>query len=101
MNIEELRNHCIAKPEVTESFPFYSGELRINLKCNPQKAIELREKYPAVLPGYHMNKQHWNGVDLNGSLPNSQIEEWIDHSYNMAVKGLKKAEREGLTGHKS
>lgn len=80
MNIEELREYCISKKDVTESFPFdettlvfkvrgkmfaltdLEGELSINLKCDPDLAIELREKYPAVQPGYHMNKKHWNTI---------------------------------------
>lgn len=104
MDIVELRDYCISKPDVTESFPFdedtlvfkvnekifaltnLSGNLTINLKCNPEKAIELREMYPAVEPGYHMNKQHWNTVRIDGSIPASLIKEWIDHSYSLVNK---------------
>lgn len=78
MNIEKLRDYCLAKPAVSEDFPFdettlvfkvvgkifaftdLEGELRINLKCDPERAISLREQYPAIMPGYHMNKKHWN-----------------------------------------
>ena len=103
MNIELLRDYCLAKVEVTESFPFnedtlvfkaggkifalanLDGELRINLKCQPQKALELRERYPAVIPGYHMNKVHWNTVVCDGSVPDNEILEWIDHSYDLVL----------------
>ncbi len=106
MNIEEFRNDCIAKKKVTEGFPFdrdtlcfkVMGKLfaltdvdlfeSVNLKCDPMKAIELREQYPAVLPGYHMNKKHWNRVMMEGSVPDSTLKEWIDHSYDLVVRGL-------------
>jgi predicted DNA-binding protein (MmcQ/YjbR family) len=99
MNIESLREYCISKKNVTESFPFgddtlvfktdgkifalvnLGGDLSINLKCEPSLALELRERYPAVTPGYHMNKTHWNTVNLDGSIPDREIFSWIDHSY--------------------
>lgn len=108
MNIEIIRKYCLAKPGVTEGFPF--GEdtlvfkvaskifllagldeipLRINLKSDPEKAIELREKYESVLPGYHMNKKHWNTVIIDGSVSRNELIEWIDDSYNLVVKNLK------------
>jgi len=108
MNIESYRDYCLAKPGVSESFPFDEEVLvfkvmdkifaltdvdtfaSINLKCDPDKAIELREEYPAVQPGYHMNKKHWNTVQMDGSLSDSFICELIDHSYNLVVKGLPK-----------
>ena len=114
MNIEELREYCISKKGTTESFPFdkttlvfkvinkmfalthIEGDLSINLKCNPEKAIELREEYPVVLPGYHMNKKHWNTVMLDGSISQHQIKKWIDHSYDLVVKTLPKKLREEL-----
>lgn len=65
-----------------------TGELSINLKCDPEKAIELREQYPAVQPGYHMSKLHWNTVYIDGSVPASLIYEWIDHSYDLIFKKL-------------
>lgn len=104
MNIVELRDYCISKPNVTESLPFdedtlvfkvngkmfaltnLTGDLTINLKCNPEKAVELREMYPAVEPGYHMNKQHWNTIRIDGSISESLIKEWIDNSYNLVNK---------------
>jgi predicted DNA-binding protein (MmcQ/YjbR family) len=107
MNIETLREFCIAKKGVTESFPFgddtlvfkadekifalvnLNGELSINLKCDPSLAIELRERYSSVIAGYHMNKKHWNTVMLDGTIPDKEILSWIDHSYNL-VSGKKK-----------
>ncbi len=109
MNIESYRDYCMAKKGVTESFPFDAGTLvfkvmgkmfaltsvdrfvSINLKCEPEKAIELREKYPGVKAGYHMNKKHWNTVNTDGSISDELLEEWIDHSYDLVVKGLTKA----------
>ena len=108
MNIEELRDYCIAKPGVTEGFPFDDHVLvfkvmnkmyaltnvtegtRVNLKCDPELAQQLRERYPEVQPGYHMNKQHWNTVHIDGSLSDGQLREWIDHSYELIVNSLPK-----------
>ena len=105
MDIETLREYCISKKDVTESFPFgddtlvfkasgkifalvnLDGNLSINLKCDPVLAIDLRERYSSVTPGYHMNKKHWNTVMLDGSIPDSEVFEWIDHSYNIVKKG--------------
>jgi predicted DNA-binding protein (MmcQ/YjbR family) len=101
MNIETLREYCINKPQATEGFPFgedtlvfkvkgkvfalanLDGDLSINLKCDPDYAIELREKYPSVTPGYHMNKKHWNTVILDGSVPDKEVFAWIDRSYDL------------------
>lgn len=115
MNIEEIREYCIAKPGVTESLPFNDTALvfkvmgkmfalldlsdnsrGLTLKCDPEIAIELREEYPEVMPAWHMNKQHWNSVDVEGSAPEKKIREWIDHSYKLVVQGLKKKDREAL-----
>ena len=115
MNIEEIREYCIAKPGVTEGFPFNDTALvfkvagkmfalldlsedsrGISLKCDPELAIELREQHPEVTPAWHFNKQHWNGVNLEGSISNSQLEVWIDHSYNIVVESLSKSKRETL-----
>jgi len=111
MNIEELREYCLSKKGVSESFPFdettlvfkvmdkmfvltdLEGELSINLKCDPDMANELREKYPAVLPGYHMNKEHWNTVMIDGSIPERLIREWIDHSYDLVIRQLPAGKR--------
>ena len=114
MNIESFRAYCLAKPGVTESFPFSEDALvfkvegkmfaltnvdlfeSINLKCDPEKAIDLRERYAAVIPGYHMNKKHWNTVKVDGSLSDALLKEWIDDSYNLVVAGLSKNRREAL-----
>jgi predicted DNA-binding protein (MmcQ/YjbR family) len=103
MNIEILREYCIGKEGVTESFPFgddtlvfkaggkifalvnLNGDLSINLKCDPVLAIELRERYPSVTPGYHMNKKHWNTILLDGSVPDKELLSWIDHSYKLII----------------
>lgn len=100
MNVESIREYCIKKKNVTESFPFgddtlvfktggkifalvnLDGELSINLKCEPSLALELRERYPSVTPGYHMNKKHWNTINLDGTIPDNEIFSWIDHSYD-------------------
>jgi len=115
MNIEEFRDYCLKKPGVTEEFPFGPETLvfkvvgkmfaltnidhfeSINLKCDPEKAVELREKYPFVRPGYHMNKKHWNTIMMNDLLNDQLIFEWIDDSYELVVDGLTKKDRERLT----
>jgi len=73
-----------------------SRPLQFNVKCDPEKAIELREQYSCVLPGYHMNKKHWNTVIVDGSVNRTLLNEWIDHSYELVVKGLSKAEQKKL-----
>lgn len=112
MNIEELREYCITKKGVTEGFPFdevtlvfkvggkmfaltnLDGEPSVNLKCDPEKAIELREHYAEIVPGYHMNKLHWNTVYMNGTLPENFLKELIDLSYNLILASLPRAKRE-------
>lgn len=115
MNIEELREYCLSLPNVEETFPFDqytlvfkvggkmfaltgldATELSINLKCDPEKAVELRERYPAVQPGYHMSKKHWNTVYIDGSVQRKQIEEWIKDSYRLVIASLPKKVREEL-----
>jgi len=104
MNIEALREYCIAKKNVSESFPFgddtlvfktagrifalvnLDGDLSINLKCDPSLAVELRERYSSVIPGYHMNKKHWNTVYIDGSVTDKEVYSWIDHSYDLVLK---------------
>lgn len=107
MNLESFRLYCLNKKNVTEEFPFgedtlvfkVSGKIfaitdietfeGINLKCDPEQAIQLREQYDAVQPGYHMNKKHWNTVAMDGSVSDKLVTEWIDHSYDLvAGKGL-------------
>ncbi len=114
MNIEDLREYCLRKNSVTESFPFdettlvfkvknkmfaltnTNGPLTINLKCDPEKAIELRERHTAVKLGYHMNKKLWNTVDIDGSIDTNLIKEWIDDSYKLIVEKLPKKDQSGL-----
>lgn len=69
------------------------GDLSINLKCDPEKAIDLREKYPCVQPGYHMNKTHWNSVFIDGSVSDKLIFGWIDHSYNLVADSLPRKDK--------
>lgn len=110
MNIETIREYILQKPSVTEGFPFgedtlvfkvkekifflaglESSPLQFNVKCDPDKAIELREEYPeTVLPGYHMNKKHWNTIIVDGRLTAKQLKEMIDHSYALVDKTTKK-----------
>lgn len=112
MNVEEIRNYCISKKAVTESFPFdnetlvfkvagkifallnLNGDLSINLKCDPEKAIELREQYTNVIPGYHMNKIHWNTVMVDDNINDKNLFQWIDESYHLIVNSLSKKQRE-------
>jgi len=114
MDIEGCREYCISKKGVTEELPFDNVALvfkvlgkmfaltdldqfeSINLKCDPNQALQLREKYPAVQPGYHMNKQHWNTVIMDGSITNPLIKQWIDDSYNLVVTKLPKPLQEEL-----
>lgn len=116
MNIEEFRDFCISKKGVTESFPFDEQTLvfkvmgkmfalsglehqpaKTNLKCDPERSIELREKYDGlIIPGFHMSKVHWNTVELEMNLPHELLLELIDHSYDLVVKGLTKKLKEEL-----
>jgi predicted DNA-binding protein (MmcQ/YjbR family) len=108
MNIETLREYCLLKPAAEETLPFgpdtlvfkvggkaflLTGldieQLRFNVKCDPDKAVELREEFSCVLPGYHMNKKHWNTIVVDGSVSSKQLKEWIDDSYNL-VKSKEK-----------
>ena len=75
-----------------------SEELRFNVKCDPDKALELREQFSCVLPGYHMNKKHWNTIIVDGSVSSKQLKEWIDHSYELVIKSLPKKIREQMNG---
>ena len=114
MNIEEFREYCLAKPATSESTPFDQNTLvfkvhnkmfcltgiqefaSINLKCDPEYAIQLREENEGVQPGYHMNKTHWNTVLIDGSVSDELIFELVDHSYDLVVRGLRKKVRESL-----
>lgn len=75
---------------------FDDQPLSFNLKCNPEKALELREQFPCVQPGYHMNKKHWNTVVADGSVTDRQLQEWIDHSYDLVVQSLSKTQKQQL-----
>lgn len=109
MNIEILREYCLSKPGVEECLPFgpytlvfkVAGKifllapldselLQFNVKCDPEKAIELREEFSSVIPGYHMNKKHWNTILVDGSVPTKKIKVWIDHSYELVSGKVKK-----------
>ena len=114
MNIETFREYCISKNGVSEEFPFDNQTLvfkvlgkmfaladvdlfeGINLKCDPVWAIELREKYIAIIPGFHMNKKHWNTVAMDGTIPDSFVMELIDHSYELVVANLPRSLKEHL-----
>ena len=114
MNIESLRNYCLSLKGVTESFPFGDDTLvfkitnkvfllaslaepcSFNVKCDPEKAIQLRESFSEVIPGYHMNKKHWNTVYYNGSLSDKQLIAMIDHSYELVLKSLPKKHQEEI-----
>ena len=119
MNIETFREYCLAKKGVTEELPFDPHTLvfkvmgkmfaltalermpaQVNLKCDPDHAIELREQYDSVQPGYHMSKKHWNTVMIEtGEVPENELRAFVDQSYDLVVKGLTKklkAELENL-----
>ena len=114
MDVEGFRNYCLSKKGVTEEFPFDQTTLvfkvmgkmfaltgldnipfSVNLKCDPDRAVELREYHPEITPGYHMSKKHWNTVNFSGSLATHMLYQLIDHSYDLVVQGLtKKAQKE-------
>ena len=114
MNIEDFREYCLSKNGVTEELPFGPEHLvfkvlgkifaitsvesfeSVNLKCDPEEAVALRERYDSVLPGYHMNKKHWNSVLMDGSIPDKLFLKWVDHSYEQVVKTLTKKQKEEL-----
>lgn len=112
--LDEFREYCLSKAGVTEDTPFGPDTLVfkvmnkifaitridtyefINLKCDPEKAIELREQWPGIKPGWHMNKQHWNSVNVDGSVPDALIKELTDISYQLIAAGLPNKVREEL-----
>ena len=111
MNIESFREFCLSKPGTSESFPFdentlvfkvagkmfaltdLADDFSINLKCDPEKCIELREHYDCVKPGYHMSKKHWYTILIDGSVDDKLLKEWIDLSYNLVVLSLSKSQK--------
>lgn len=114
-SLDNLRKYCATKAGSKEDFPFdqytlvfkvmnkmfaltniSQTKLTVNLKCEPEFAELLRGKYEAIIPGYHMNKKHWNTVTIDGSIPNNELLQLIDHSYDLVVSKLKKSDREKL-----
>jgi predicted DNA-binding protein (MmcQ/YjbR family) len=114
MTVDELQDYCAAKPGVSYDTPFgpevlvfrVMGKIfalapldaftSVNLKCDPERAIELRERYEGIVPGYHMNKKHWNTVDVTGAVPIKLVRELIDHSYDLVKASLPKKDRERI-----
>ena len=115
MNYQQARDYLLGLPEAREDFPFgpdvavmkvgdkmfatlalQEGSPRSNLKCDPDEALMLRDIFNGVIPGYHMNKRHWNTVLLDGTVPRGELERMIDNSYGLVVRGLKKAQRQAL-----
>lgn len=118
MTIQDYYDYCLSKPGVTEHFPFdedtlvfkvggkmfalsslsqwEKGEATINLKCDPERALELRAQYDAIQPGYHMSKVHWNTVGVDGDVPLPVVKELIDHSYGLVFNSLTKKVREEI-----
>ena len=117
MDLAKFREYCLSKANATESTPFgpdtlvfkVSGKMfalasldevpaRANLKCNPDLALELRDRYDQVSPGYHMNKKHWNTVEIGTGIPDAELRRMIDHSYELVVKSLPARKSSGRGG---
>ena len=115
MNFKGARDYLLARPEAYEDYPFGAevavmkiankmfatlvangGTPSMNLKCDPHEALILRDLFDSVKPGYHMNKRHWNTLVLDGSIPQGEIERMIENSFALVVKGLPRAQRQGL-----
>jgi predicted DNA-binding protein (MmcQ/YjbR family) len=107
MDLAQFREYCLSKPRATEGTPFgpdvlvfkVGGKMfalaaldevptTVNLKCDPDLALDLRDRYEQITPGYHMNKKHWNTIDIEGCIPDAELQRLIDHSYDLVVKGL-------------
>ncbi len=118
MDIAELREYCLAKKGTTEDYPFDETTLclrvggkifaitdvvklpfTVNLKCDPERAIELRERYSNIIPGYHMNKKLWNTVEPGGEVDDELMRQLIDHSYELIFASLKKKQRDEILGN--
>jgi predicted DNA-binding protein (MmcQ/YjbR family) len=116
MDLAQFRDYCLSKPCATESMPFgpdvlvfkVSGKMfalaaldeaptTVNLKCDPDLALDLRDRYEQVRPGYHMNKKHWNTIEIEGDIPNAELQKMIDHSYDLVAKKLRKPRAKGAT----
>jgi predicted DNA-binding protein (MmcQ/YjbR family) len=110
MDLAQFREYCLSKARATEGTPFGSDVLvfkvggkmfalaaldevpsRVNLKCEPDLALELRDRYEQVTPGYHMNKKHWNTVEIEGGIPDTELRKMIDHSYDLVASNLPKS----------
>jgi predicted DNA-binding protein (MmcQ/YjbR family) len=110
MDLAEFREYCLSKPDATEGTPFgpdvlvfkVSGKMfalatldevpaTVNLKCDPELALDLRDRYEQVRPGYHMNKKHWNTVEIESDIPDAELRKMIDHSYELVIKRLPKS----------
>jgi len=119
MDLAQFREYCLSKIAATESMPFGEGVLvfkvagkifalaaldeipaTVNLKCDPDLALELRDRYEQVQPGYHMNKRHWNTVEIDSGVPEAELRKMIEHSYDLVVRALPKAQRDQLTRQK-
>src|SRR4051794_5471642 len=117
MDLAEFREYCLGKAHVTEGTPFgedvlvfkVAGKIfalasldevppTANLKCDPDRALELRDRYEEVRPGYHMNKKHWNTVELTGNIPRAELRKMVDHSYELVLASLPRKEREKIAG---
>ena len=115
MNVEIYRDYCLSKKGVTEHFPFDETTLvfkvadkmfalsglehqptTVNLKCDPERSMELREEYIDIISGFHMSKKHWNTITIEGNIPHNVINELIDHSYDLVVKGMTKKRQKEL-----
>ena len=115
MDLMEMIDYCLSLPEAVEETPFGPDVLvykvcgkmfaatspddvpsRINLKCDPDKALDLRDKYEGIIPGFHMNKKHWNTILLDGEIPSELLKDLTKHSYDLVVASLKKADRERI-----
>lgn len=115
MNIEEYRDYCLSKKYVTECFPFDETTLvfkvaekmfalcaldrrptQVNLKCDPERSISLREEHEDVIEGFHMSKKHWNTIMIEGNISNEFLKELIDHSYDLVVSGMTKKKQKEL-----
>jgi predicted DNA-binding protein (MmcQ/YjbR family) len=117
MDLAQFREYCLSKPRATEGTPFgpdvlvfkVGGKMfalaaldemptTANLKCDPDWALDLRDRYEQVRPGYHMNKKHWNTVEIEDTIPNAELRKMIDHSYELVAASLPKARRVKLSG---
>ncbi len=116
LNVEDFRLYCLSKTGTSEKMPFggdvlvfkvmekmfaltslESEEFRVNLKCDPDWSVELREEHPEIIPGYHMNKKHWNTVSFEGDLSQKMLQELVDHSYDLVVAKLTKKQKAALS----